>query len=308
MDPHVAIPAVEAYSEACRTTPSLVRDGNARRRVGLYGWTTAPTKEVHIAETRELIVSVHLGGARRVRVYTEQGLSRSFSKPGDITLIPRGQPVSYRTEGQVEFATVHFPVDDAMRRSSNDSWNELAKLQVCLFALQDDYVVASVKTLMRASRSASPTSRDDQRYFSRLFDALTCHLSRIVKDGNAEQVRLGRLEQPAMIIVPDFDEVLRQIETRLADKLSLRDLADCAGVCRSLFAQEFAKRFGCSAHRFITQRRIERAKLLLRQGERRVTDIAYEVGFSGHSHFSTTFRAVTGSTPTAYLQAVRRGE
>ncbi len=290
----IAMPAVDAYSEACRRKPSLARDSHSRRSVELYGWRTGPTKEVHIAQTRELILSVHLGGARRVRVFTEQGLSRSFSKPGDITLIPRGQAVSYRTEGEVEFATVHFPIDALMR--CDGGMEEMSNLQVCLFALHDDYVLSSVKTLMHAPNSPS---RDSARYFATLFDALTCHIARIVEQSDAEQIRLTGMAQPA-ITGPNFDEVLKQIETRLAEKLSLQELAEHAGVCRSIFAQQFAERFGCSAHRFITQRRIEKAKSLLVQGKLSVTDIAFEVGFSGQSHFSTTFKTITGSAPTAY--------
>ena len=297
----IAIPAVDAYSEACRAGPSLSRDSHSRQSVELHGWRTGPTKEVHIVQTRELILSVHLGGARRVRVFTEQGLSRSFSKPGDITLIPSGKPVSYRTEGEVEFATVHFPIDAPTQRDA-DMWAEMSSLQVCLFALRDDYALASVKALMQASNASS---REGARYVATLFEALTCHIARVVEKSDAEQVRLARLTEP-LNLGPDFDAVLKQIDSRLGEKLSLQELADHAGVCRSIFAEQFAARYGCSAHRFITQRRIEKAKNLLLQGKLSVTDIAYEVGFSGQSHFSTTFKALTGTVPTAYAERAQR--
>lgn len=292
----LAIPAVDAYSVACRgRQPSIVRDSPSHRRVGLYGWRTGPTKEVHIAKTRELILSVHLGGARRVRVFTEQGLSQSFSKPGDITLIPSGQAVSYRTDGEVEFATLHFPLE-ASGSSSDAVLETLSDLRVCLFALHDDYAVSSVKTLMQASQYTGP---DSNQYFGALFDALSWHIARIVKENAAEQVCLGTASTPAAT-GPNFEAVARQIESQLAEKLTLQHLADVAGVGRTTFAEQFTQRFGCSPHRFITQRRIERAKALLKQGRLSVADIAYEVGFSGQSHFSTTFRAVTGYVPTAF--------
>lgn len=291
----LAIPAVDAYREACSgRRPSLVRDSPSRR-VGLYGWRTGPTKEVHIAKTRELILSVHLGGARRVRVFTDRGLSHSFSKPGDITLIPSGQAVSYRTDGEVKFATLHFPLESSA--SVDDRVTDtLSDLRVCLFALHDEYAVASVKTLMRASQATDP---DSTQYSAALFDALSWHIARIVKENAGENVTLGSILPPA-IKGPNFDEVARQIDMRLADKLTLQDLADVAGVSRSTFAEHFTQRFGCSPHRFITQRRIERAKVLLKQGRLSVADIAYEIGFSGQSHFSTTFRALTGQVPTAF--------
>lgn len=296
----IAIPAVDAYSEACRARPLLTRDSHTRQSVELHGWKTGPTKEVHIAETHELIMSVHLGGARRVRVFTEDGLSRSFSKPGDITLIPRGKPVSYRTDGEVQFATVHFPVE-APTKDHLDMWAEMSNLEVCLFALRDDYVLSSVKALMQVKDTSSSGGA---RYVATLFEALTCHIARVVERRDAEQLRLAG-QIPSLKLGPDFDAVLRQIDRRLAEKLSLQELADHAGVCRSIFAEQFLERFGCSAHRFITQRRIEKAKSLLLQGKLSITDIAYEVGFSGQSHFSTTFRAVTGIVPTSFAQQGR---
>ncbi|WP_293397579.1 helix-turn-helix domain-containing protein [Nevskia sp.] len=296
----IGIPAVDAYSEACRTRPSLERSRGPRKGIGLYGWRMAPTKEVHIPETRELILSVHLGGARRVRVYTEQGLSRSFSKPGDITLIPRGQAVRYRTDGEVEFATVHFPVNASTLRSGALSAGML-NLPTCLFALRDDYVLASVKTLMHASKSSSP---DNGRYVAKLFEALTWHLARVIDDSDAERIQLGT-SVPSELDGPDFNAVLSHIENQLAEKLTLQGMADYAGVCRTVFAQEFAERFGCSPHRFITQRRIEKAKSLLAQGRLSITDIAYEVGFSGQSHFSSTFKALTGHAPTSYVESAQ---
>jgi AraC family transcriptional regulator len=291
----IGIPAVDAYRSACNQGPLLVRDSPSHRKVGLYGWRTGLTKEVHIAETRELIPSVHLGGARRVRVFTEQGLSQSFSRPGDITLIPSGQPISYRTDGEVEFATVHFPLAAAASHS-NDLLDALSNLQVCLFARHDDYVISSVKLLMQASQSMAHGSA---QYFAAVFEALSCHVARIIKENGAEQLHLARFALPAAT-GPDFDEVIRQIEARLSEKIMLQDLADIAGVGRTTFAEQFSKRFGCSPHKFITQRRIEKAKDLLRQGHLNVTDIAYEVGFSSQSHFSTTFRALTGFVPTTY--------
>lgn len=157
-------------------------------------------------------------------------------------------------------------------------------------------------------RPADLNQPEGARYVATLLEALTCHIAHIVERRDAEQVRLIGQLPPSRSTGPDFDAVLRQIDRRLADKLSLQDLADHAGVCRSVFAEQFAVQFGCSAHRFITERRIERAKQLLIEGRLSVTDIAYEVGFSGQSHFSTAFRASTGTAPTSFARQSRRSD
>ena len=182
-------------------------------------------------------------------------MSRSFSKPGDITLIPSGKPVSYRTEGEVEFATVHFPIDAPTQRDA-DMWAEMSSLQVCLFALRDDYALASVKALMQASNASS---REGARLCGDAVRSADLPYRPGRRKKRCEQVRLARLTEP-LNLGPDFDAVLKQIDSRLGEKLSLQELADHAGVCRSIFAEQFAARYGCSAHRFITQRRIEKAR------------------------------------------------
>ncbi|WP_420468433.1 helix-turn-helix domain-containing protein [Panacagrimonas sp.] len=293
---------VEAYANACHTTPQLERRGRSRDGVGLYGWQMPTTREVHIPETQELTLSVHLGGARRVRVYTESGLSQTFSRPGDITLIPRGQSIHYRTDGRVDFATVHFPAQSACVARDRIGTG-LLNLPHCLFALRDEYVVATVQTLIRAKSTSSP---DDQRYFAKLLDSLTWHLARVVEDGNAETVRL-----PALIAAPssvtagaNFDAVIAWIDANLAEKMTLDELADRAGIGRTTFAQQFARRFGCPPHRYIMIRRMEKARAMLHEGRLRVTDIAYELGFSSQSHFSTAYKAINGETPREVIARI----
>ena len=143
-----------------------------------------------------------------------------------------------------------------------------------------------------------------QRRFRVALETLDNESQLAPNDSDAERIQLGT-SVPSELDGPDFNAVLSHIENQLAEKLTLQGMADYAGVCRTVFAQEFAERFGCSPHRFITQRRIEKAKSLLAQGRLSITDIAYEVGFSGQSHFSSTFKALTGHAPTSYVESAQ---
>lgn len=295
--PHNGLAAVDAFSEACRSGPSLAWRVRSRKGVGLYGWNTGPVQEVHLPQSEELVLSLHLGGSRRVRVFTPEGLSRSVSRPGDVTLMPQGRPVSFRTDGAVDFATVHFPAPSG----EQGDLARLLRLSNCLFAFRDDYICSSVKALMQAAQSPS---QDDGRYFSKLADALIAHLARLVEGRDTECVELrAPSESPAP--QANLDAVIAHIESRLADKLSLDELADFAGMSRAWFAREFTQRHGCPPHRYIVHRRIERAKQLLKNERMSFTDIAYEVGFSGQSHFSAAFKAIEGCTPNGYTRSAR---
>ncbi|MGH8517144.1 MAG: helix-turn-helix domain-containing protein [Panacagrimonas sp.] len=301
----IVIRGVEAYRRACQTAPTIERRGAARTGVSLYGWGVIPDKEMHVPRSRELTVAIHLRGASRVRVFTERGLSHSVSRPGHITLIPRGQSITYLTDGEVEFATAHL--QPTVAHLFEDRLGvSLLNLEHCLFAVRDEYVCSSVRTLLQAPVAAF-ASRDAQRYVDSLLTSMTWHLARVAEIGEGESVRLAQSPPGSRAAAtpgePDFDAVIVEIESRLGDGLGLEELARRAGVGRTRFVETFAQRFGCSPHRYIVGRRIERAKELLRNGQRSMTAIAYELGFSSPSHFSAAFKASMRVSPLAYADA-----
>ena len=94
------------------------------------------------------------------------------------------------------------------------------------------------------------------------------------------------------------------IEAHLAEPISLADLAAAAKLSPSHLSRAFKQSYGMPPHRFHLGRRVERAKLLLAEGELSVTSIAHELGFSDASAFAVTFRKFTGRTPTEYQRSL----
>jgi AraC-like DNA-binding protein len=95
------------------------------------------------------------------------------------------------------------------------------------------------------------------------------------------------------------------IESHLAEPPSLDDLALAVGMRTAAFLKVFRASFGVSPHQYLLARRVERAKTLL-QRDVRLIDIALSLGFVSHAHFSGTFRARTGLTPSDWRRGNRR--
>jgi AraC family transcriptional regulator len=268
--------------------------------VSLYRWDLKPTKEAQVPCTREVTLTVHLSGARRVHIFTERGLSRRFSRPGDITLIPRGQSIRYLVNGAADFATVHLPAAAAALFEDRAA-ADLLNLSECLFAFRDDYALASVRALMQTGEVSDLATG---RYSAQVLDSLALHLSRILARGDAERVRLAQIpiELPSFDRSIDFEAVAAEIDARIGEQISLKDLAEIAGAGRSSFCEQFKLHFGFAPHRYILDRRIRRAKQLLSDGTRNLTYIAYELGFSSAAHFSTAFKTATGMSPRFYAR------
>jgi AraC-like DNA-binding protein len=85
-----------------------------------------------------------------------------------------------------------------------------------------------------------------------------------------------------------------------AQPLDVPTLARIAHVSEGHFIRTFRATFGETPHRYLQRRRIERAMFLLRESDRSVTDICFDVGFTSLGTFSRTFREIVGQPPTAY--------
>jgi AraC family transcriptional regulator len=87
------------------------------------------------------------------------------------------------------------------------------------------------------------------------------------------------------------------IEANLDDELSLAELAAVAGFSVPHFRVLFRQSMGLPVHRYVVERRVERARQLLLQGKRSMADIALDVGFAHQSHMTRCVRRVLGITP-----------
>ena len=94
--------------------------------------------------------------------------------------------------------------------------------------------------------------------------------------------------------------VLDYIEANLEGDLTIDHLAAIACLSQFHFARAFKAAVGRSPHRYISDRRLERAKALLADGDRTLVDIALGLNFSCQANFTRAFRQATGQTPGQY--------
>jgi AraC family transcriptional regulator len=104
--------------------------------------------------------------------------------------------------------------------------------------------------------------------------------------------------------------VLDYIEANLEGDLSIDRMASIACLSRYHFARAFKQAVGQPPHRYVSARRLERAKALLTRGDRPLVDIALSLGFSGQANFTRAFTQATGQAPGRFRQMAgsRRSE
>jgi AraC-like DNA-binding protein len=108
-------------------------------------------------------------------------------------------------------------------------------------------------------------------------------------------------------LAPDTLAALRHardlIDRDYAEPLDLDVLAAEAGYSKFHFARTFAHAYGETPRAYLTRRRIERAKDLLRTANLSITEICLLVGFESLGSFSALFRRLVGQSPSEYRAA-----
>lgn len=98
--------------------------------------------------------------------------------------------------------------------------------------------------------------------------------------------------------------VLEYIENNLSSPMQLSKLADIAAMSHYHFARAFKKSIGVTPVRYVWARRVDRAKIMLKNKDFALADITAKCGFSSQSHFTTLFRKITGTTPGIYRRDI----
>ena len=98
--------------------------------------------------------------------------------------------------------------------------------------------------------------------------------------------------------------VRNYIEAHLDDRLTLTDLAGVACLSPYHFSRSFKQAIGVGPQRYVIQRRLKRAKGLMRRTNQPLAEIAQRVGFADQSHLTSIFRRETGVTPGRYRAAL----
>ena len=84
------------------------------------------------------------------------------------------------------------------------------------------------------------------------------------------------------------------------ESLSLNSAANEVGVSANYFSAIFSQAMQLTFVEYVTQKRMEKAKKLLRQTEKHSGDIALEVGYKDPHYFSFVFKKTQGCTPREY--------
>jgi AraC family transcriptional regulator of arabinose operon len=109
-----------------------------------------------------------------------------------------------------------------------------------------------------------------------------------------------------MHVDPRIAWATSEIQRRLRDPIRLDDLAQALNLSRSRFAHLFRQHTGSSPARYVRDRRLERAAMLLETTFLSVKEVMAAVGLNDPSHFSRDFHKAFGASPREWRKRVAR--
>ena len=95
------------------------------------------------------------------------------------------------------------------------------------------------------------------------------------------------------------------MHTRLAEKVSLPEVAGSCGLSPSYFSRLFKNSTGLTTHQWLIEQRVERAKQLLSGTRMPLVDIAFATGFADQTHFTRVFSRRTQTSPLVWRRLAR---
>lgn len=97
----------------------------------------------------------------------------------------------------------------------------------------------------------------------------------------------------------NFEKIKNIINKNFKNKISLETLSEITGLSKYYIIKLFKDKSKTTPHAYQTMLRINYAKKELGKN-RKISDIAYEIGFYDQSHFTKTFKEYFGITPQEY--------
>jgi AraC family transcriptional regulator len=258
--------------------------------------------EIPEISSQQHIVVIPLGCQIVDMEFSSEGCSHNPIFQGNdyqscIQFFPADLPFSQRSRrGAVEVEFIHCYLDPAyFTQIAYESVNP-DQVEVLLELKRADPLIHQIGLALKADLEVD--GMGNGFYADSLTTALCAHLLRHY----ATRKPIFR-EYDDGLSKRQLRQAIDYINSHLDGKPFLNAIANELGMSQYYFCRLFKRSTGMTAHQYLTQQRVERAKQLLRGTQMTITEIALECGFTHQSHFAKYFRQSTGVTPNQFRQS-----
>jgi AraC family transcriptional regulator len=236
-------------------------------------------------------VGVHVGAPVRARCLCNERRHTRIQAHGDADVIPAGLDGQWSDDAACTILSVWIGAEFAQRTVEQLALKPADAQLRPQFQMRDPRF-QHLAWALRAELDAN--DRSDPLYAESLCTAMVVRLI-----GGAPS-----LDDKRRTLAPrTAARVIEFIEANLDQRLTLSELAALADLSVPHFKVLFRETLGMPVHRYVVQRRVERARTLLLQGRLNASQIALDSGFAHQSHMAHWMGRLLGVTPRELLLA-----
>ncbi len=253
----------------------------------------------------ENVLSIHLGGPKRVTRW--QGRHRSIHDAAlnSLTLMPAAQSYRWSTEGPIDFA--HIAIGQGLLSQVAIEEHDRHPFDLALLDGVGlvDTLIATFFTALLDDLDRPFTGR---LYRQSLLTALSCRLVRdystiASSSGRRSRGDAGKTPARGGMAGWQLRRVIDFMHVHMANDIQLMEIIALTGLSRAQFFRAFAQSTGSSPHGFLTELRIQKAAKLLKSTRLPLNTIAARVGLV-QTQLYNVFRRRMGLSPSAYRRSV----
>lgn len=245
-----------------------------------------------VVQPADHVIAVHLAGTVNLR-QTREGRTRDRKMTtGDIAITPVGAPVRWQQASQSLVILLRLAPAYIRTVASDEYAMDPDRFEIHeAFSTRDPTIEELARRLLAGLELEGA---DSLLYVDTLTCELAIHLLRHYTTTAAGEWPKAKLSPHKLRRAVEY------IDENLGRQLTLAAIANAVALSPGHFAHAFREATGVAPHRYVVERRVERAKTLLRQSDLPITEIADRIGCSSHSHFSVLFSRVAGVTPRQF--------
>ena len=245
-------------------------------------------------------LGLHISGTHRLRQQVGERVAEGRSDPGTVNLVPAHLTLTCDANAPARIMVL-FLSEAFLARVIEEHWDiDPRNVEFFWQPIKRDRVVESVMSgLALDAQRGSPSG---QLYAESACDFLGHHIIHAYSSlSTPAPESSGGLPGGRLKMVLDY------VEASLAQPISLRQLAQVAGVSARHLERAFRQALGMPPHTYVLERRVAAAReLLLTEPELSIEQIAARVGFSSASHLASSFHRQIGCTPTTFRRLQSR--
>lgn len=237
-------------------------------------------------------LSYYLGGGYRTERNELPGM---FGSPGRLCTLPDDHESRWFVRDRLRFLHLYFLPEHFTRRAVLELDREPRELTLA------DRTYFEHAHIARLCASLEQLPWDGPDALLRINETAHETLSHLLRSQSTAQRGVAMKGGVAPVIRRRLAEY---IDAHLDSNITLGMLADTAGMSEYHLSRMFRISFGMPPYAWIAERRLDRARQLLRTTSLPLQQVADACGYANLSHFSHRFRDAVGVSPRGYRQII----